>query len=96
LYPEHFAAIAPICGGGLRQLSFPERAAALKNVPVWAFHGSDDNVVPMQESQKIVDYLQSIGGNVKFTVYPGVKHNSWEETYNNPGLYEWFLQNVRK
>jgi predicted peptidase len=96
LYPERFAAIAPICGGGLRQIGFPERAAALKDVPVWAFHGSDDNVVPVQESQKIVDYLQSIGANVKFTVYPGVKHDSWTETYNNPELYEWFLQYARK
>ena len=40
--PDLFAAIVPICGGGE-----PDRAArALKNMPVWVFHGAKDTVVP--------------------------------------------------
>jgi predicted peptidase len=91
LWPMRFAAIAPICGGGLMFHGFPARVEALKDTPVWAFHGALDDVVPLAESQRLVQALQEYGGRVKFTVYPRAAHNSWTETYNNPELYSWFL-----
>jgi predicted peptidase len=89
-YPELFAAIAPICGGGLAEF-----ALQLKDVPVWAFHGAEDDVVKLEVGQQIVDALRACGGNVRFTVYPGVGHDSWTQTYDNPELYEWFLKHTR-
>jgi predicted peptidase len=85
-YPDRFAALAPICGGGERYL-----ASRLKNVPTWVFHGAKDPVVPLQSSSEMVEALKKAGGNVQFTVYPDAQHDSWTETYNNPKLYEWFL-----
>ncbi len=85
-YPERFAAIAPICGGG-----DPETVCALKDVPVWVFHGAKDPVVPLSESEQMVAALKACGGDVRFTVYPDAEHDSWSETYANPALYEWFL-----
>jgi predicted esterase len=67
----------------------------LKDIPVWAFHGADDPTVPVGESQRMVDALRSAGGQAKFTVYPGVGHDSWTETYYNPKLYEWFTGHRR-
>jgi len=90
-YPGCFAAIAPICGGG-----DPEKAPVLKNVPAWVFHGAKDNVVSPEESEKMVKALKAHGGNVRFTVYPEASHDSWTETYDNPELYEWFLQHTRQ
>jgi len=89
-YTELFAAIAPICGGG-----FPDLASELKDVPVWAFHGAEDDVVKLEAGQRMVDALRACGGNVRFTVYPGVGHDSWTQTYDNPELYQWFLQHRR-
>jgi predicted peptidase len=89
-HPERFAAIAPICGGGEWFL-----ATRLKNVPVWAFHGAKDPVVPLRESTEMVDALKRAGGDVQLTVYPEAQHDSWTETYNNPKLYEWFLNHRR-
>jgi predicted peptidase len=89
-HAEQFAAIAPICGGG-----FPEMVRELKDVPVWAFHGAEDKVVALKESQRMVDALRACGGNVRFTIYPGVGHDAWTQTYDNPDLYEWFLQHTR-
>jgi predicted peptidase len=89
-YPDRFAAIAPICGGGN-----PSKAALLKNVPVWAFHGAKDPVVPIQREQDMVDALKAAGGDVKFTIYPDAGHDAWTETYNNPELYDWLLQHRR-
>jgi predicted peptidase len=96
LYPDRFSAIAPICGGGDWFFGFPERVRVLRHLPVWAFHGAKDPVVPLEESAVLVKTLQDCGGNVRFTVYPDAEHDSWTETYDNPGLYEWFLSHSRR
>jgi predicted peptidase len=95
-HPQRFAAIAPICGGGVWAHGFPEKVRALKDTPVWAFHGAKDNVVPPSESKKLAKLLRACGGNVRLTIYPNVKHDSWTQTYANPKLYEWFLQHTRE
>ncbi|MBL7077742.1 MAG: dienelactone hydrolase family protein [Kiritimatiellae bacterium] len=70
-YPDKFAAIAPICGGGN-----PKDAGKLANLPTWAFHGAKDNVVPLERSQEMVDALKKAGGDVTFTVCPIVNNIS--------------------
>ncbi len=99
-YPERFAAIAPICGGGdvlPILLPAPGKEATLKRLPVWVFHGAKDNLVPLAESERMVNALKRAGNeNVKLTVYPEAGHDSWTETYNNQELYEWFLQHTIK
>ncbi len=89
-YPDRFAAIAPICGGGMTWM-----APRIKDVPIWVFHGAKDEVVPIEKSKEMVDALKKCGGNVKFTIYTEVGHDSWTETYDNPKLYEWFLEHHR-
>lgn len=89
-YPERFAAMVPICGGGQ-----PFLAGKLKDVPVWAFHGAKDNVVPLSESQKMVDAVNATGGTAKLTIYPEAGHDSWTQTYANPQLYTWLLSHSR-
>lgn len=89
--PERFAAIAPICGGGMAFL-----AHRIKHLPAWVFHGAKDTVVPLEQSVEMVDALNACGGKVKFTVYPDATHDSWTETYNNPALYRWLLKQRRQ
>lgn len=90
MYPDRFAAIAPICGGGN-----PECAESIAHLPVWAFHGAKDDAVPLEESEKMVAALKKANGRVKFTVYPDTGHNAWTPTYKNPELYEWLLKHTR-
>jgi len=94
-FPDRFAAIAPICGGGLGSLGFPEKARALRGVPVWAFHGAHDTSVPVEESQRLVDMLEQAGGDVRLTIYEDAGHDSWTRTYADPRLYQWFLEHRR-
>lgn len=97
--PEKFAAIAPICGGGdTLKILLPDatRTRALKTLPVWVFHGAKDPVVNPDESKRMVEALKKIGNDVKFTVYPDAAHDSWTEAYNNPALYDWFLDHQRR
>jgi predicted peptidase len=90
-YPQRFAAIVPICGVGNR-IAAQER---LQTMPVWVFHGDADPIVPISQSQMMVEALQSVGGNVRFTIYPGVEHDSWTAAYNTPELYDWLLRHSR-
>lgn len=88
--PNRFAAILPICGRG-----DPSQAKRMIHIPVWAFHGAKDPLVPLNMSQKMVDALKKNGGNAKLTVYPEAGHDSWTETYANPQIYEWLLEQKR-
>jgi len=89
-YPERFAAIAPVCG-----LTKPSRACRLKNVPIWAFHGARDEVIPLRESEEMVEAVKACGGDAKLTVYPDAGHNAWTPTYKNKELYDWFVSHRR-
>jgi predicted peptidase len=90
--PERFAAIAPVCGRIPDLPEFFDRLSWLKHTPIWVFHGAQDPVVPIENSERIVAALRAVDGNVRFTVYPEADHDSWTPTYANPELYSWFLQ----
>jgi len=90
-YPDRIAAIVPICGGG-----DPESAPRMKDVPVWAFHGTADGVVKPEESEVMVNALNACGGDTRITLYPETHHNSWTATYANPEVYKWLLSHTRK
>lgn len=84
--PERFAGLIPICGGGK-----PDKAVALKGMPIWAFHGDADTAVKFATGQAMVDAAKAAGADIKFTVYPGVGHNSWGKAYAEPELEAWIL-----
>ncbi len=87
--PERFAAAAPVCGRALYI-----NADRAKDIPLWVFHGTEDDVVPFSESESMVKLIRKYGGNPKFTAYEGVKHNSWDLAYSDE-LIEWFLQHKK-
>lgn len=87
---DRIAAIAPICGGGEKHW-----ARQLTDLPVWAFHGAKDTAVPLERTQTMVDEIEKLGGKPKLTIYPDAGHDSWTETYDNPQLLEWLLEQKR-
>lgn len=92
LHPERFAAAAPVCGGLPWHLDVQRAAQAMKTLPIWAFHGAKDDVVPLAETRRVVDALKQAGSHPKLTVYREAQHDSWTKTYANPKLYQWFLE----
>jgi predicted peptidase len=86
-YPGYFAAAFPICGGGdtSRAPTIAGRTA------VWIFHGSADPLVNVRYAQQYFRSLKRANADVKYTEYPGVKHNSWDNAFNEPGLMEWLF-----
>ncbi len=89
-HPEKFAAVAPVCGGGKT-----EWAKKFGPLPIWNFHGDADKVVPVGLSRIMVEAVEKAGGRIKYTEYPGIRHDSWTQTYRNPKLYDWLLSHSR-
>ena len=103
-YPGKFAALVPICGG-IRPPSraatanspqpsgdlYAEAANKIGAIPVWIFHGGADTVVPTDESRKMNEAIKAAGGNVKYTEYENVGHNSWDKAYAEKELMPWLL-----
>jgi predicted peptidase len=85
--PGTFAAIAPVCGK-----SDPAKAASLTNTPIWAFHGDSDDVVDPMGSIEMVRAVRAAGGKPRLTIYPATGHDSWTQSYSDPELYYWLLQ----
>jgi predicted peptidase len=90
-HADLFAAAVPICGGG-----DPSRARSLARLPIWAFHGDADPVVPPAASREMIEALKRAGAAyVKYTEYPGVEHDSWTSAWAESGLWEWLLSQRR-
>jgi predicted peptidase len=66
-------------------------ARAIGSTPVWIFHGSDDPVISPEQARRMFAALRAHHGNVQYTEYPGVGHNSWDRAYAEPGLPKWLL-----
>jgi predicted esterase len=101
LYPHRWAAIA-IAAGGVFWSYAPERwqeastlpgeyARAVGHTPVWMFHGSEDNVVPVRESELMFSAFKANGGHIRLWIYQGLHHDSWARAFNEPELPRWLL-----
>ncbi|WKV12902.1 PKD domain-containing protein [Marivirga harenae] len=102
-FPEKIAAVAPVCGS--RNNLNKACNIAAENIPVWAFHGDADGVVPLNRTTLMIDALNectpAINPAPLLTVYEGIGHNSWSRAYrtdnslHTPNIYEWFMQQSR-
>jgi predicted peptidase len=85
-FPNRFATLMPLCGGGK-----PQEVCAIKDVPVWVFHGDRDAKVPIRRSDEMVKALRQCGGNPRYTVLKGKGHDIHRQ-FADPALYEWMMQ----
>ena len=91
-YPDKFAAMAVVCG----MTPLPYASWIDKEMPIWVFHGEDDPVIRVEESELMVSKLKSMGYDVTFTKYPKVGHDAWTKAYQNDELYNWLMRQKRK
>ena len=89
-YPERFAAVVPICGGGDEL-----QAAKLVTVPIWCFHGADDSVVPVERSRSMIEAIRAAGGKPRYSELPGVGHDAWTPAYQHSELLAWLFAQRR-
>ena len=84
--PKMFAAAFPICGGASEST-----ANKMKHVQWWVFHGDADTIVPSKYSTQMVDAMKNEGIAVKYSLYPDVGHNSWDNAFAEPELLPWLF-----
>lgn len=89
--PGKITAAVPVCGGGE-----PSLVEKFKAIPIHAFHGEADPVVPVRTTKDMVEALEKSGAKPKATYYPGVQHDSWTQTYDNPEVIRWIFEQRRK
>lgn len=91
-HPQRFAAAVPICGGGE-----PNDAAKARDIPIWAFHGSADRVVPVQHTRQMIAALRRVGAAPLYWEYKDADHASTaERAYCEPDLIEWLFRQGKK
>jgi predicted peptidase len=94
ILPEHFRQTHPEMAKDAytdEPKSYAEVAKKIGKTPVWIFHGGADDTVPVDYSRKMSDALKAAGGDVHYTEYPGVGHNSWDKAYAESELMTWML-----
>ena len=104
--PDKFAAAMPICGFTERDSATAPAAlvAALAKLPVWAFHGANDAVVDVKNTDVMVEALKAAGNDVKYSRYETAPpcvlddgrelegHGSYELVFADPEVWKWALE----
>lgn len=90
-YPTRFAGALPLCGGG-----DPSQAPALRDLPLWVFHGEDDAAVPVRGSRLMIQALRAVGAKSRYSELPGVGHNVWIHAYRDLEVLNWLLSQTRQ
>ena len=86
-FPGRFAAAILTCGGGDETTVTPEVA----RVPVWAFHSSDDTVVPVVRDRNMIAAMQKAGGHPRYTEFNWLWHTCWWKAWTDPDLFPWLF-----
>ena len=86
MYPERFTAIAPMSGVGNKLW-----ASRLKNVPIWAFHGAEDELIPAAETKEMVETIKAQDGNIRASIVQGRGHSP-PSIQEHEELFDWFLK----
>jgi predicted peptidase len=89
--PGLFAAAVLVCAAG----SFPNRAAAVAQLPIWVFQGAKDNAGFVMAARSMIGEIRSAGGNPRYTEYAGAGHDIWNRVFKEPGLVDWLFEQKR-
>ncbi len=89
-FPDRFAAAAPVCGP-----FYTDDVSAIAELPIWIFHGNNDQSVPVEISRKLVAALREAGASPGYTEFPGVGHNSWIPAYSMDVFWDWLFEQRR-
>jgi predicted peptidase len=86
--PDLFAAIAPVCGGGMAW------NAGVLTMPVWTCHGAKDGTVSINQTEEMVAALRTLGRDVTYERLEDYGHNAWDYAYTEQ-LMNWLLSKER-
>jgi predicted peptidase len=72
-------------------------AQVTRGLPVWIFHGGQDDVVPTVQSRMLVAAMRAVGSSPHYTEYADLGHGAWDRAYGDEELWTWlFAQRLTK
>lgn len=86
-HPGVFAAFMPVAGAAELWI-----APRLLTLPIWAFHGAADDLISPQDDRDMYAYMQRHGGLMRYTEYPGVRHEAWTPAYRDTQVLDWLFE----
>lgn len=90
-YPDVFAATVPILG-----VWDANDAPKMTHVPIWAFHGLNDNTRALAADRKMRDALIKAGATAaRYTELPGIGHSCDNPGYYPDQMWQWMFAQTR-
>ena len=75
---------------------FTALATGIRNIPILVFQGDADEVVPVEQSRRIVAALKKAAANVRYTEFPGLNHGeAGTKALTDPATLSWLLTQHR-
>ncbi len=89
---NRFAAVAALAGVVTTDEA---RLLAGTGLPLWAFQGAADRVVPAELARRMIETIREAGGDPRYTEYPDLGHQIVERAYAEPEFVDWLLSQRR-
>ena len=87
-FPNMFAGAVALCGG-----ADVSQASSLTTMPIWAVHGTSDNVVPYAGTQAMCQAIIDAGGELCiFDSKQGYSHNVWGYVGSSVDIAKWLFE----
>lgn len=92
-HADKITAAVAICGGGNTS-----DGCTLSTIPIWIQHGDKDYIVPISESEKVVNAIRKCNEKAKliFTIIKGGNHGSVENIFHQDAMYNWLFEQKRE
>ncbi len=71
-------------------------ARALRDLPIWTFHGDVDPVFPIEDARAVMSALTETGAPVRFTELAGFGHDVWDIAYYSQAVADWLFAQRRE
>lgn len=101
--PHHFAAIAPMVGGlgpgGPKDITpkLDDWGRNLSKIPMKAYYGEDDRVVPADRGEMVLKVIKKSGGTkADLIVIPNEGHGAGRIPFSDPNFVEWMFSQKKE
>jgi dienelactone hydrolase len=92
-YPDKVAAAMAMCGG-----ASGKELCGLSTLPLWIIHGTDDELVPIRCSDRVVDSIRSCGDTTRLIYHrlEGENHSRLARVFYLEQTYKWLFSHSLK
>lgn len=91
-YPEYVAAAHPMSAAGDNlHADVQTNKEHYKHIPLRSSQGQNDSNPTPTEGNGQVTAIRNIGGSIRYSYYPTLGHNTWNDEYAKADFFTWLL-----